>query len=261
MNCKMFLVFKIVLIVAGVISLAWFLAPIFVWAIFNIGNFVGIVYSSLLILSGIYLDKIVDLIGNFWHMKVGKVVLSVVLVFCVSLLSFILYSTGAMIHSVVKEPQKNSTLVVLGCKVYGTKPSLLLRYRLDSALEYLNENPQSKAVLSGGQGADEDISEAQCMYEYLVENGVDKSRLFLEDKSTNTFENIKFSKAVMDGNGIDSEKVVVVTNSFHLYRGELFAKKCNINADGLGAKSNIITLPTFYVRELLGILRLQLLGY
>lgn len=261
MHSKMFLTFKIVLIVTGAISLLWFLSPIFIWTIFNIGNFIGILYSSVLILSGVFLSQIVDFIGNFWHIKVGKIVLSVVLVFCIALFSFILYTTGAMINSVVKEPQKNSTVVVLGCKVYGTKPSLLLRYRLESALEYLNENPKSNAVLSGGQGADEDVSEAQCMYDYLVENGVDKNRLFLEDKSTNTFENIKFSKEIMENNGINTDKTVIVTNSFHLYRAELFAKKCGVDADGLGAKSHFVTLPTFYVRELLGILRLQLFGY
>lgn len=261
MNCKMILILKIVLIIIGTISLIWFLAPIIIWSIFNIGNFIGIVYSSVLILLGIFLNPISNFIENFWHIKVGKIILSVVLVFCIVILSFILYTTGTMINSVLKEPQKNSTIVVLGCKVYGTKPSLLLRYRLESAHEYLNENPKSNAVLSGGQGEDEDISEAQCMYDYLIENGVDKNRLFLEDKSTNTFENIKFSKEIMKNNGINTDKTVIVTNNFHLYRAELFAKKCSLDADGLGAKSNFVTLPTFYVRELLGILRLQLFGY
>ena len=74
-------------------------------------------------------------------------------------------------------------LVVLGAQVKGTRPSLSLQYRIDSACEYLKENPGTRAVLSGGKGPDEEISEARCMYEEMLRQGADREQLILEDRS------------------------------------------------------------------------------
>ncbi|EJW92927.1 protein containing DUF218, partial [gut metagenome] len=91
------------------------------------------------------------------------------------------------------------------------------------ALQYLNENPETKAVLSGGKGEGEQISEAEAMYGYLREHGIAGERLLLEDRSTNTKENLSFSLKLIDD---PDASVGVVTNHYHVFRGVAIGKKC-----------------------------------
>ena len=100
-------------------------------------------------------------------------------------------------------------LLVLGCRVYGARPSRLLRWRADRAAKYLKAHPQSVAVLSGGQGRDEAISEAEAMRRLLTQAGIAPSRLLLEDKSTSTQENIAFSGEILAKNGLSDRPVGV----------------------------------------------------
>ena len=118
-------------------------------------------------------------------------------------------------------------VIVLGAGVNGTEPSLSLRTRLDAALSYLEDNPDIPVVLTGGTGYGEDISEAQCMYDYLTAHGVDGSRLILEDRASNTAENFAFSKELLVEQGVDpaEDRVAVVTNDFHIARSRLIAAR------------------------------------
>ncbi len=124
-------------------------------------------------------------------------------------------------------PLPADAVIVLGAGVNGTEPSLSLRTRLDKALEYLEYWPDIPAVLTGGTGYGEDISEAQCMYDYLTARGVEPERLLLEDQATDTAENFAFSKAVLEEAGVDVAKstLAVVTNDFHIARAELIAAR------------------------------------
>lgn len=118
-------------------------------------------------------------------------------------------------------------VIVLGAGVNGTEPSLSLRTRLDAALDYLEENPDVPVVLTGGQGYGEEITEAQCMYDYLTTRGVTSERILLEEQATSTAENFAFSKPLLAVEGIDVETdlVAVVTNDFHIYRAGLIAAR------------------------------------
>lgn len=118
-------------------------------------------------------------------------------------------------------------VIILGAGVNGTEPSLSLRTRLDAALSYLEDNPDIPVVLTGGTGYGEDISEAQCMYDYLTAHGVDGSRLILEDRASNTAENFAFSKELLVEQGVDpaEDRVAVVTNDFHIARSRLIAAR------------------------------------
>lgn len=120
-----------------------------------------------------------------------------------------------------------AAVIVLGAGVNGTEPSLSLRTRLDKALEYLEYWPDIPAVLTGGTGYGEEISEAQCMYDYLTEHGVEPERLILEDQASNTAENFAYSKPLLYEEGVDPARdtVAVVTNDFHLARSELIAAR------------------------------------
>ena len=125
-------------------------------------------------------------------------------------------------------------VIVLGAQMKADGPSKALQYRLDEAIRYLNENPSSKVIVSGGQGSDEHISEAQGMYEYLVEKGIEKDRIIKEDKSVNTTQNLAFSAEYLDR---ERDSVAVVTNNFHVFRAVKIAEKAGYqNVCGIAAK-------------------------
>ena len=149
-------------------------------------------------------------------------------------------------------------MIVLGAQVNGTKVSKALRYRLDAALEYAMDNKDTKVIVSGAQGYKEDITEAKAMRDYLVENGLEEERIIMEDKSTNTNENIKYSKKLM----AQSDYVVIVTNRFHLYRGVHIAKKqLTQKVEGLGADTGTMLFLNYYVREAFAIVKDRLVGH
>ena len=160
-------------------------------------------------------------------------------------------------------PLPADAVIVLGAGVNGTEPSLSLRTRLDKALEYLEYWPEIPAVLTGGTGYGEEISEAQCMYDYLTEHGVEPERLILEDRASNTAENFAFSKELLAEAGVDpaTDKVAVITNDFHLCRAELIAARQGYgDTAGIPAPLPWIHLTVnYYLREAFALVKTALL--
>lgn len=140
-------------------------------------------------------------------------------------------------------------IVVLGAKVNGTQPSGALRNRIQVAGNYLMENPDTLAVLSGGQGPDEGISEAQCMFENLTAMGIDPQRLQLEDASTDTMENLQFSRALIP----EGASVGLVTNNFHIFRSVALARNMDWDVEGIPVSTSWISLPHYLMREFIGV--------
>lgn len=149
-------------------------------------------------------------------------------------------------------------IVVLGARVNrGGVPSKPLYWRIDAAEEYLRENPNTKAILSGGQGPDEPISEAQCMFDTLLARGIAESRLILEDNSTNTNENIRYSLALMQ----EDATFGVVTNNFHVFRATRIAEKVSgRQVSGIASQYLDALLIHYMAREAVGILKDTLQG-
>ena len=144
-------------------------------------------------------------------------------------------------------------IIVLGAQIKEKGPSAALKFRLDEAYEYLIENENTICIVSGGQGPNEPCTEAQGMYEYLVEKGIESQRIILEDKSTDTSENILFSAEFLDK---EKDKVGIVTNNFHVFRGVHLAKHLGIeNVCGISARSNVYFQLNNMVREFLGIMK------
>lgn len=141
-------------------------------------------------------------------------------------------------HSAGDDPNTPvDAVIVLGAGVNGEQPSLSLQTRIDVAAEYLLAHPEVPAVLSGGKGNGELISEAEAMRRGLVKLGVEEERLLLEDRSTNTAENFSFSKELLRSEGFESSAVVaVVSNDFHLFRAELIARREGLTPVGIPAK-------------------------
>lgn len=112
-----------------------------------------------------------------------------------------------------------SAMVVLGAGVHGAVPSMSLSVRLEAALAYAEDRPDIPIVVSGGQGGGEDIAEARCMADWLMARGVPEERIWLEDQSTNTEENVAFSKALLTARGVDvTDHIAIVTADYHLCR-------------------------------------------
>lgn len=148
-------------------------------------------------------------------------------------------------------------LIVLGCQVRGTVPSRMLRQRLDAALDYLNAHPDATAIVSGGMGPGEDITEAQCMYDYLTAAGIDPSRILLEDRATSTMENLRFSLELMEPNST----AAIVSNEFHLYRAGQMAQILGLDASLVPASTEYpILLASYFLREIFAVWKFHLFG-
>lgn len=160
-----------------------------------------------------------------------------------------------------KTPEPDAdALIVLGCGVRGERVSLTLARRLDRAIEYAEENPETLLILSGGQGRGEDITEAEAMRRYLVARGIDGSRLRLETESDSTYTNFTNSMAIITGELGEDATVVFVTTRFHVLRAEDVARGLGINAEGIGASGVAYIEPNNYMRESLVIVYYLLTG-
>lgn len=183
---------------------------------------------------------------------IGKTLLKKLMAVC--LLISVFY-VGFLHYKIVENsrldvPKNADYLIILGARVKGTVPSLALQYRIDHAAMYLKENPDTIAIASGGKGPGEDISEAESIKRELIGHGIEESRIFLEDKSTDTYENIRFSKEFIPE---EAESGLIVTNDFHIYRAKMIADNADLKIDGLPAKTPIQAVIKSYTREYLAL--------
>lgn len=182
--------------------------------------------------------------------KAGKKILIILyILLAVSILYAAVVSTVMAATAHISPKEELSTVVVLGCKVNGTSPSKSLYRRLLAAEEYLKSNPQVSCVVSGGKGYNEGISEAQCMYNFLTENGIDENRIFMEERSTSTDENLRFSMQVIKDNNLPST-ITIVTDGYHQLRANIISDKNGINRNGaVSSNTPIEIMLTYWVRE------------
>lgn len=158
-----------------------------------------------------------------------------------------------------KEVPKNADyLIVLGARVKGTVPSLAFASRINAAAEYLKKNKDTLVIASGGKGPGEDISEAESIRRELVNQGINETRIILEDQSTDTYENINFSKKLIPQG---AKLGLVVTNNFHLYRAVSIARDYGLEVEGLPAETPWIAVVKSYSREYLAITKFYLKRY
>ena len=154
----------------------------------------------------------------------------------------------------------DAVMIVLGCGLSSrdhTSPSLILYKRLSAAEAYLKEHENTVCILSGGQGPDEKISEALAMHNFLVARGIDESRLYMEDESTSTRENLAFTRALMEREGLvapgAAANVIVVTDGFHQFRAQRIAAKSGLDAYTLSSHAPAELVCIYWARELLAI--------
>lgn len=163
------------------------------------------------------------------------------------------YLTVLIVTYQAAAPPPGRDVVVLGAQVYSAeRMGMSLKNRVERAAEYLLENPESRCVVTGGQGGNEPCPESLTARNALVRLGIEPERIFAEDRSRNTRENLKYAMEAVREHGLDTE-VVVVSQSFHLYRAVRLAESAGFTASGLPAETDPIIYPSYYGRELLSL--------
>lgn len=233
---------QIVFIVLAALIIVTFAAPIF-HKVFNFGNAVGIIFGAALLTVGVLWQKFEPNVQLYLSIFIYLVLL-VMVVFMSSV-----YHAG---HS---NASNQSVIIVLGCRVKGDQPSLALLGRADAAYRYLVANPGAVAILSGGRGKDEDISEAECIRRILYDRGILNNRLILEDKSTSTDENIRFSLELMNKLGLDTKNAAIATSEYHQKRAQIICAGYGMDAAAQSSHTMPILLPTFLLREVFGLIK------
>lgn len=209
--------------------------------------------TVLLFLYALFLSRVHEGCRHWLVHPVKKWLVRTIFAVMVVIAALVVIESACMIRAAVKTPAENSTVVVLGCRVYGERASLSLKERLDAARAYLTEHENAKCILSGGQGPGESITEAECMYRYLVSHGIEAGRLYKEERSTSTRENLLYSGMLIEEHGLNPA-IAIVTSEYHEYRAGKIAGEMGLKYGAVPGRSAWWMFPTHYVRELYAIL-------
>ncbi|TAA11485.1 YdcF family protein [Streptococcus parasuis] len=159
-----------------------------------------------------------------------------------------LYTTSSFVNLVNLFPGKLDYVVVLGAGLIGDKVTPILASRIEKGIAIYQKHPGSKLIMSGGQGPDELMAEGQAMANYALEKGVPAEDILIENQSTNTEENLKFSYALMK----PGSRFALVTNYYHFFRALLLARKLKIKCIGYGARTKFYFSLNAFIREFVG---------
>ncbi|WP_312643032.1 YdcF family protein [Hydrogenoanaerobacterium sp.] len=173
-----------------------------------------------------------------------------------ALLTMMLHAAYFSLPNAADPPQ---TVLVLGAKIHEDQPSLMLSRRLMVAADYLQHNPNAVAVVSGGLGEGQTYTESAVMRQYLIDRGIAPERIFEENASTNTGENLALCAEVIVQNNLDTD-VVICTDGFHQLRAAIFARRSGLSPSAISSKTPWGLLPMYYVREWAGLAKAVILG-
>lgn len=248
LHSKIKMVFAMLFIIAAVVSFLYWtscllfagagIADMWIWPVASVFFIVCFLW-----ISG--RPPFTRLNRNIWLRTTATILLILLFIFFITIECFVISGMNEDGEADLEY------IIVLGAQVRGTYPSSALKWRIDRAYEYLNENPKTKAVVSGGQGSGEDISEAECMRRELLSRGISDERILIEDKSTSTKENITFSIQII---GTKDAEVGVVTNNFHVWRATKIAHRAGLpNTVGISAPFDNLLIFHYMVREFFSI--------
>lgn len=223
-------------------------------------SFLGLVCLFLAALFGAYALLAFLIKKHGKPARIARLVLNICV--CIGIL-VVGITEGLVIHASLGDPEESCQyMLVLGCMVRDDGPSVSLRNRIDVAYDYLTAHPKVIAIVSGGQGEDEPMTEAQCMYEQLVARGIDPDRVWMEDQATSTWTNLQYSLALIEEKtGSRPARIGLLSSEYHLFRASLQAKDLGVDTVGIPAKT---TLPldalNHFLREVAGVWHYILLG-
>lgn len=204
-----------------------------------------------------------SLAGSVKRSEVARVirvltVWALLVAFCIGTVT----GAGIAVYSAQEPPEDLAYLLVLGAGVEARGPSATLQERIGAAFRYLSEHPDTIAVVTGGQGADEPMSEGRCMYEALTGLGIDPERIWIEDRATSTWENLQFSLDIIEARtGERPQRIGVLSNEFHLFRVARQAYDWGLRIDGVPARTeDPERWLHYFIREIAGIWHYLILG-
>jgi len=172
------------------------------------------------------------------------------------LLSVVIIEGLIIIEGNKTEKEAVDYLIVLGARLYGEVPSPSLLERLKVAHQYLEAYPNVKVVVSGGQGQGEDVAEGYAMAGYLMNQGIEESRIIIEDQSTNTFENLSLSlEKIRKNDHKEKITVLIATNKYHIFRSKMLARRLGMTPYGLPAKIPPTVMMKSYIREYFAVIK------
>lgn len=192
--------------------------------------------------------------------KTWRIVLAALLVLGAAV--FAVFEAPVISNAKTDAAPQSDYLIVLGAGVNGSAPSLSMVNRLEAALDYLEAYPDAVAIVSGGQGAGEDVTEAAAMHDWLVAHGMPESRIVQEDQSTSTRENLENSFAIIRSRGGDpAGGVAVVSSEYHLYRAKQMARALGAKPLGVAAETTLPTMrANYFIREAFAAAYMQVFG-
>lgn len=235
---------RTIVIVLSCMMIYWY----FISEMVNIGSISGVIFFLVTGLAAVFIDQLRSLYKRMKKRLWSRIAADAVIVLFCSFVVWVTVILCCMGGYAARRPVKGATAVVLGCQVNGDSPSLMLYRRLEAACAYLQENPDAVCIVSGGKGGNENISEAECMYRWLTDKGISPSRIYREDRSTNTSENIAFSAEIIKKNGLNSE-LALITDGFHEMRAIRIAEKNGFSCGSVPADTPFYLLGTFATRE------------
>lgn len=201
-------------------------------------------------------------LGRKYPKAASRLTYSLSLLLCCGLI--VVAATGYVIqHTSKAAPPKDwDYVLVLGCRVREDGPSVALQERIQAAYQHLTDNPRTICVVSGGKGEDEPISEAQCIFDHLVDMGIDPERIWMEEQATSTMENLQYTLELLEKKtGQRPTRVGLISSDYHLYRATLYAKECGIETMTVAAKTQSLPLRiNNYLREIAGVWHYIILG-
>lgn len=224
-------------------------------------------YSFTVLVCGVLIGiiafyNIAQLLQQRYPRPVKVVRRVVTIILCIGLI-VVGVTEALIIHASFGDPEEScGYIVVLGAKVRQDGPSVSLMNRIDAAYAYLTAHPDAIAVVSGGQGPDEPMTEAQCMYEHLTAMGIDESRIWMEDRATSTWENLNFTLDLIEARtGQRPGKLGLISSEYHLFRAGLFARDCGVESVGIPAHTTRLSqMINHFMREVAGVWHYLILG-
>ncbi len=209
---------------------------------FNLGCAIVLIFGF--IITGWYL------VPDNRFFRILKTIIAFGSIIYISVALFIFFNSRAHMPD-----YKEDAVIVLGCGVRKTTPSIDLRLRLDKAADYYDKNPDCVICVSGGQGPQEDIAEAEAMSAYLIQKGIPEYKIIEESESASTYENFLFSKSILDNFfGKTEYRIVYITNDFHSYRAGLIARKNGFTQiSAYPSQTGAYMLIPNYMREVLAV--------
>lgn len=216
-------------------------------------SFIGLILAGISFLRFLYY--------LLFHLKKRKPAVAQCLIrllsvaLCILIIASVITGTLILSASRGDAPDNCKYVIVLGAGVNGIEPSLSLRDRLDAAIMYLAKYPEAICIVSGGKGGGENISEAECMYRYLIRSGIAEDRIWKEEKATTTSENIQYSLSVIENKtGAIPGDIAILSSEYHLFRAKMFASPYGVTAYGIPAKTSSFSVQiNYFLREIVAV--------